>query len=47
VKYLGKGGYGNVSLYYDNISKKEVAIKKLLKLERKEMNYDFIEKYML
>jgi serine/threonine protein kinase len=41
VKYLGKGGFGNVSLYYDNISKKEVAIKKIIKTgkERDELRF--------
>ena len=36
VKNLGKGGFGDVSLYYDNISKREVAIKKINKTGRKE-----------
>ena len=36
-KKLGRGGFGEVSLYYDNISKKEVVIKKINRpMEEKE-----------
>ena len=36
VKYLGRGGCGDVSLYYDNVSKREVVIKKIHKLGKNE-----------
>ena len=36
VKSLGEGGFGKVSLYYDNISKKEVVIKKIIKYGKDE-----------
>ena len=35
-KLLRRGGFGEVSLYYDNISKKEVVIKKIPKPRKKE-----------
>ena len=35
-KKLGKGGFGDVSLYYDNISKREVVIKKIIKSGKDE-----------
>ena len=31
MKIIGRGGFGDVSLYYDNISKREVVIKKIMK----------------
>ena len=36
MKTIGKGGYGDVSLYYDKISKKEVVIKKITKSGKDE-----------
>ena len=36
MKSLGKGGFGEVSLYFDNISKREVVIKKIIKSGQKE-----------
>ena len=36
MKSLGAGGFGNVSLYYDNILKREVVIKKINKTGKKE-----------
>jgi len=35
-KLLGRGAFGEVSLYYDNVSKKEVVIKKIIKSEENE-----------
>ena len=35
-KLLGGGGFGEATLYYDNISKKEVVIKKIPKSEKDE-----------
>ena len=36
MKILGGGGFGEVSLYYDNISKREVVIKKIIKSGKDE-----------
>jgi serine/threonine protein kinase len=36
VKNLGRGGYGDVSLYYDNIFKREVVIKRIIKSGKNE-----------
>ena len=36
MKSLGKGGFGAVSLYFDNISKREVVIKKINKSGKDE-----------
>ena len=36
MKSLGAGGFGKVSLYYDNILKREVVIKKINKTGKKE-----------
>ena len=38
-KCLGKGGFGEVSLYYDNISKREVVIKKIDKSQIDELQF--------
>ena len=36
MKLLGRGGFGDVSLYYDKISKREVVIKKIIKSGKDE-----------
>ena len=36
MKIIGRGGFGDVSLYYDNISKREVVIKKIIKSGKDE-----------
>ena len=40
MKSLGEGGFGEVSLYFDNISKREVVIKKITKSgQNKELQF--------
>ena len=40
MKSLGEGGFGAVSLYFDNISKREVVIKKIFKSgQNKELQF--------
>ena len=40
MKSLGEGGFGAVSLYFDNISKREVVIKKIIKSgQNKELQF--------
>jgi len=41
MKILGRGGFGGVSLYYDNISKKEVVIKEIIKYGEKDEELRF------